>query len=535
VFWKIRSKLAVVQNLLQNPETISIVTNLKESLQNTKWNIKNFENSKDAIDKLVDQVNVLCFNFGNILYNTSLLMAGGKDIEQMVDLYHAIAFKYTFAPELIVTWLENLSKYHEEHANMVEAGICMVHAAMLISAHLVAINPLSSTALLLPTKNMFSFPKLIFTYLCNYYIPVQVTLDISQGHEVTEVFSPTFNDDGLITILQKAIKYFDEANFYESSQLLYKMLLNIYEHKRNYLQLCEIYKNLQASTTKTIDSNDQQLRYFGTYYRVSFYGKKFGELDHKEFIYKEPKLTMLPEITQRLKDTYTPTVEDEPIVLDSSADVEKSLDPHQHYIQITKVDPYFDETEKKERLTYFERNTNLTRFVFVTPYTLSGKVHGELEEQYLRKTVVTVELPFPNMKRRIQIVAKESFTLSPIEYAIEQIQGQNEKINSVIGQNNPKLLQQNLSGSLIAQVNAGPMKIAETFLVNTKGYTEEHLQQLRESLVKFLKVCNRGIILNATFIKDDQKAFQKQLEQGYTTLKLQMKPLLLDEFDDDLI
>jgi len=194
-----------------------------------------------------------------------------------------------------------------------------------------------------------------------------------------------------------------------------------------------------------------------------------------------------------------------------------------------------DETEKKERLTYFERNTNLKRFVFVTPYTLSGKVHGELEEQYLRKTVVTVELPFPNMKRRIQITAKESFTLSPIEYAIDQIQSQSEKINSVIGQNNPKLLQQNLSGSLIAQVNAGPMKIAETFLVNAKGYTEEHLLQLRESLVRFLKVCNRGIILNATFIKDDQKAFQKQLEQGYSNLKLQMKPLLLDEFDDDLI
>jgi len=62
---------------------------------------------------------------------------------------------------------------------------------------------------------------------------------------------------------------------------------------------------------------------------------------------------MLPEITQRLKDTYTPTVEDEPIVLDSSADVEKSLDPHQHYIQITKVDPYFDEIEKKRKTNLF--------------------------------------------------------------------------------------------------------------------------------------------------------------------------------------
>lgn len=40
---------------------------------------------------------------------------------------------------------------------------------------------------------------------------------------------------------------------------------------------------------------------FGTYFRVGFYGSKFGDLDGEEFIYKEPTLTKLPEISHRLE------------------------------------------------------------------------------------------------------------------------------------------------------------------------------------------------------------------------------------------
>ena len=42
-------------------------------------------------------------------------------------------------------------------------------------------------------------------------------------------------------------------------------------------------------------------RMLGSYYRVGFYGKAFEELDTKEFIYKEPKITKLVEIKDRLK------------------------------------------------------------------------------------------------------------------------------------------------------------------------------------------------------------------------------------------
>lgn len=42
-------------------------------------------------------------------------------------------------------------------------------------------------------------------------------------------------------------------------------------------------------------------RVFGTYFRVGFYGSSFGDLDGEEFIYKEPAITKLPEISHRLE------------------------------------------------------------------------------------------------------------------------------------------------------------------------------------------------------------------------------------------
>ncbi len=49
-----------------------------------------------------------------------------------------------------------------------------------------------------------------------------------------------------------------------------------------------------------------QKRHLGTYYRVGFYGIPFQniDMDGKEYIYKEPDVTKLGEISERLRDMY---------------------------------------------------------------------------------------------------------------------------------------------------------------------------------------------------------------------------------------
>lgn len=44
---------------------------------------------------------------------------------------------------------------------------------------------------------------------------------------------------------------------------------------------------------------------FGTYFRVGFYGCRFGDLDEQEFVYKEPSITKLAEISHRLEASHT--------------------------------------------------------------------------------------------------------------------------------------------------------------------------------------------------------------------------------------
>lgn len=67
----------------------------------------------------------------------------------------------------------------------------------------------------------------------------------------------------------------------------------------------------------------------------------------------------------------------------------EELDPKLAHIQVTYVKPYFDDQELTDRVTDYERSTNIRRFVFETPYTQGGKARGAVEEQCKRKTILT--------------------------------------------------------------------------------------------------------------------------------------------------
>lgn len=67
----------------------------------------------------------------------------------------------------------------------------------------------------------------------------------------------------------------------------------------------------------------------------------------------------------------------------------KDLDLKYAYIQVTHVTPYLDDKELEDRKTDFEKSHNIRRFVFETPFTISGKKQGGLEEQCKRRTILT--------------------------------------------------------------------------------------------------------------------------------------------------
>lgn len=61
----------------------------------------------------------------------------------------------------------------------------------------------------------------------------------------------------------------------------------------------------------------------------------------------------------------------------------------------------------KDRITYFEKNFNLRRFMYTTPFTPDGRPRGDLSEQFKRNTILTTMHAFPYIKTRINVIQKE--------------------------------------------------------------------------------------------------------------------------------
>jgi len=192
------------------------------------------------------------------------------------------------------------------------------------------------------------------------------------------------------------------------------------------------------------------------------------------------------------------------------------------YIQITSVAPYFEPWEMKDRVTYYDRNYNLNRFIFSTPFTLTGKAHAEsLRDQHKRKTILTVENQFPYVKKRLLVVKKQEINLTPIENSIETIESRTDMLLSELrtAPPNAKTLQNVLQGSVLLQVHVGPKKICEDFLGNPKEYPPEQIETLKHDMREFVKACDDAVTLNKTLIGNELLQFHYELEQGLKELK----------------
>jgi len=56
----------------------------------------------------------------------------------------------------------------------------------------------------------------------------------------------------------------------------------------------------------------------------------------------------------------------------------------------------------------------LERFVYETPFTQDGRAHGELGEQFKRKTIITTSHAFPYIKTRLAVISREQVAHSSL-------------------------------------------------------------------------------------------------------------------------
>jgi len=193
---------------------------------------------------------------------------------------------------------------------------------------------------------------------------------------------------------------------------------------------------------------------------------------------------------------------------------------------------YFEKHELNQRPTEFDRNNNLQRFIFETPFTLDGKARSEsLENQYKRKTILTTLYSFPYVKKRIPVFSKQIVEVTPIEVAIEEMQTRvNEltEVTSMEGRTDLKKLQLVLQGSVSVQVNAGPLAYATAFLDEkvVAAYPKDKVKELKDVFKQFVKVCNKGLDLNGQLIVADQYEYQDSLRMNFKELVISLSDML---------
>ncbi|XP_069126839.1 dedicator of cytokinesis protein 7-like isoform X2 [Argopecten irradians] len=469
-----------------------------------------------------EQVKDLVFNLHMILSDTVKMKEFQEDPEMLLDLMYRIAKGYQNSPDLRLTWLQNMASKHSERGNHAEAAHCLIHAAGLIAEYLDMLEDKPY----LPV-GCVDFQKIT----PNVLEESAVSDDVVSPDEEGICTGKYFTESGLVGLLEQAASSFSMATMYEAINHVYKILIPIHEAHRDFKKLGVIHSKLHEAFNSIIRQEGKRI--FGTYFRVGFYGHKFGDLDGEEFVYKEPAITKLPEISHRLESFYGDRFghDKTKIIKDSNTVERDKLDPSIANIQITYVEPYFDLYEYRERLTYFDKNYNIKRFMYATPFTLDGRAHGEIFEQYKRKTILTTSHTFPYVKTRMAVINREQVILSPIEVAIEDVQKKTRELAMALASEPPdtKILQMVLQGCLGTTVNQGPAEVALVFLkpvMEGNAVATKHHNKLRLSFKDFLKKCSDSLHRNKTLITSDQREYQRELERNYHALKEKLHPMI---------
>ncbi|XP_034636613.1 dedicator of cytokinesis protein 10 isoform X7 [Trachemys scripta elegans] len=487
-----------------------------------------------------------------VLMATAQMKEHEKDPEMLVDLQYSLANSYASTPELRRTWLESMAKIHARNGDLSEAAMCYIHIAALIAEYLKRkgywkMEKICTSRMLLEDVQVSDSNLLLTTHnggsLFSMGWPafLNITPNIKEEGAMKEdsgMQDTPYNENILVKQLELCVEYLWKSERYELIAGVNKPIIAVFEKQRDFKRLSDLYYDIHRSYLKVAEVVNSEKRLFGRYYRVAFYGQAVGffeEEEGKEYIYKEPKLTALSEISQRLLKLYADKfgADNVKMIQDSNKVNPKDLDPKYAYIQVTYVTPFFDEKEAEDRKTDFEMHHNINRFVFETPFTLSGKKRGGVEEQCKRRTILTTSHLFPYVKKRIQVISQTSTELNPIEVAIDEMSKKVSELKQLCTMEELDMirLQLKLQGSVSVKVNAGPMAYARAFLeeTNAKKYPDNQVKLLKEIFRQFAEACGLALEVNKRLIKEDQLEYQEEMKSHYKDMLSELSAVMNEQ------
>ncbi|KAI0520034.1 hypothetical protein KFK09_007499 [Dendrobium nobile] len=458
------------------------------------------------------------------------------------ESFYKLAMAYAPVPDLHIVWLLNLCDLHQEMQSWAEAAQCAVAVAGVIMQALVGRNDAVWT-----TDHVIALQKIC--PIVSSDVAAEASAAEFEGYGASKL-----TVDSAVKYLQLANKLFAEAELYHFCASILELIIPVYKSRRLYGQVAKCLTSLTNIYESIVEQESSPIPFIdGTYYRVGFYGERFGKLDRKEYVYREPRDVRLGDIMEKLSHIYESRMNGNHtlhIIPDSRQVNAEELQPGVCYLQITAVDPVMEDEDlgsRRERIfslsTGGVRGRVFDRFLFDTPFTKNGKSQGGLEDQWKRRTVLQTQGSFPALVHRLFVIKSESMEFSPVENAIGMIETRTaalrnelEEPRSSEGDQLPRLqsLQRILQGSVAVQVNSGVLSVCTAFLSGEPAtrLRSQELQQLIAALLEFMAVCKRAIRVHFRLIGEEDQDFHTQLVNGFQSLTAELShyiPAILSE------
>ncbi|XP_058079715.1 guanine nucleotide exchange factor SPIKE 1 isoform X2 [Magnolia sinica] len=458
------------------------------------------------------------------------------------ESFYRLAIAYAPVPDLHIMWLLHLCDAHQEMQSWAEAAQCAVAVAGVIMQALVGRN-----------DAVWSRDHVTALRKICPMVSSAITAEASAA-EVEGYGASKLTVDSAVKYLQLANKLFSQAELYHFCASILELIIPVYKSRRAFGQLAKCHTTLTNIYESILEQESSPIPFTdATYYRVGFYGERFGKLDRKEYVYREPRDVRLGDIMEKLSHIYESRMDGSHtlhIIPDSRQVNADELQVGVCYLQITAVDPVMEDEDlgsRKERIfslsTGSMRARVFDRFLFDTPFTKNGKTQGGLEDQWKRRTVLQTEGSFPALVNRLLVVKSESLEFSPVENAIGMIETRTaalrnelEEPRSSEGDQLPRLqsLQRILQGSVAVQVNSGVLSVCTAFLSGEPAtrLRSQELQQLIAALLEFMAVCKRAIRVHFRLIGEEDQDFHTQLVNGFQSLTAELShyiPAILSE------
>ncbi|CAH1784994.1 unnamed protein product [Owenia fusiformis] len=339
-------------------------------------------------------------------------------------------------------------------------------------------------------------------------------------------------------IYLEIIGYFDRGKSWENGIPLCKQLAHFYETKiYNYTKLSEILRTQATFFDNILSEARECLRPDPEYFRVGFYGQRFPMfLRNKVFVYRGEEYEKLSDFKDRMSEEFTNAksmrnscVPDESIKMGEAP-----------YLQICAVKPVpvlreeFEGGGVSEKILSFYKVNEVNRFQYDRPFHEGTKdPKNEFKTLCIERTTMRTAGEFPGILRWFEVTQSESVKLTPIETAIDSMDGVNLELRGLVNKytmdsaRNLNPLTMRLNGVIDAAVNGGASRYQDAFCSQEFAIEhpehDSHICQLKSLFSEQIQLLEGALSLHGRLAPHQVQPLHQRMVQLFASMKKGIK------------